>query len=54
MILKYVNDGIFFIKNMKSLVESWEILESEAAVYAENDNFDAADDTQRCTDVLKK
>ena len=44
----------FFMKNVKSLVESWEMLENEAAVYAKNDNFEAADDTKRRTDVLKK
>ena len=43
-----------FMKNLKYLVESWEILENEATVYAEKDNFDAADDTKRRTDVLKK
>ena len=30
------------------------MLENEAAIYAENENFDAADDTQRRADVLKK
>ena len=40
------------MKNVKSLELSWEMLENEAAVYAENENFDAADDTQRRTDVL--
>ena len=30
------------------------MLENEAAVYAANDNFDAADDTQLRVDVLKK
>ena len=44
----------FLMKNVKSFVESWEMLENEAALYAENDSFDAADDTQRRADVLKK
>ena len=42
------------MKNVKSLVESWEMLENEAAVYAKNDNFEAADDTKCRADVLKK
>ena len=42
------------MKNVKSFVESWEMLENVAALYAENDNFDAGDDTQRRADVLKR
>ena len=30
------------------------MLQNEATVYAENDNFDAEDDIQLCADVLKK
>ena len=44
----------FLIKNVKSLVNSWEILEKEADVYAKNDNFDTANDTQFHADVLKR
>ena len=42
------------MKNVKSLVESWEMIENEAAVYVDNDNFDAAGDTQRRAEFLKK
>ena len=39
---------------MKSLVGSWEMLQNEAAVYAENENSDAADDNQHRAEILRK
>ena len=42
------------MKNVKFLVESWEMLEDEAAVNAENDNFDAVDGIQPHAYVQKR
>ena len=41
-------------KNVKSFVESWEMFKNETALYAENENFDAEDDTQCRAYVLNK